>query len=554
MTYDYSSGTMYVLGKVGANKQGLYSMNLTNCSLTLVKEINCTGTEVAIAADSNGKLFLLTSESGNGVLYEVNKGTGTATKIGNTKLSITHAQTMNYDHDNGILYLASSSEAGEGQLAILNTFDGFAFIIRSSIGEVSGLYSIPTYINNPSARFLSYRITNGSATITNCSKTAEGVITIPETVQGYPVTAIGSSAFNGCVGITEIVISNSVTTIGASSFAGCIGLKSMDISKSITAISDSAFADCINLTAINVDANSTSFSSHLGSLYNKSLSKLLICPPGFEGEFSVASETDTIGTSAFKNCQKLTKIVLDVETIESNAFFNCKGLLEVELKSGLKTIQDSAFRNCTGIKSIDLPNSVTTIGANTFRDCSSIESTVISDGITNIPDYLFTNCTSLKSVELPANLVEIGAYAFNRCTSLQTIVIPASVRTIKNYAFNSNELMIGAQFLGNAPSSFGTKVFDGCSNLFTIYYKAGNSGWTSPTWNGYKTSTDEMPTFIQGDANGDNLVNTGDSVLILKHASGLITLEGTAFLAADFNQDGKVNTGDATMILISCVA
>ncbi|NLB60850.1 MAG: leucine-rich repeat protein, partial [Clostridiales bacterium] len=554
MSYDYSSNTMYVLGKVGTSKHGLYSMNLETCALTLLKEIDSTGTPISITFDSNGKLYVLTSESGNGVLCEINKGTGKATKIGNTELTIAYTQSMNYDHDNGILYLASSSAQGKGLLAILNTDNGFAFIIRSSIGEVNGLYSIPTYISNPSARYLSYRITGGAATITNCSKNAEGVITIPNTVQGYPVTAIASSAFSGCSAITEVMIPDSIKTIGASAFAACVGLKSIQIPKSVTSIDSSAFSDCVNLTAINVDANNPNFSTHLGSVYNKNRTTLLICPAGFTGEFSVAPETMTIGSSAFKNCLGVAKITLSVQTIEANAFFNCKGLVELELLSGLKTIGDSAFRNCIALEEIAVPDSVTTIGANAFRDCSSATSATLPENLTKISDYLFTNCTSLQSIELPKALDEIGAYAFNKCTSMQIIEIPENVTTIKNYAFNASSLLRGAQFLGDAPNSFGTKVFDGCSPMFTIYYDKAKVGWTSPTWNGYKTSTDEMPTYILGDANCDNLVNTGDAVLILKHAAGMMSLQGNSFYAADFNLDGKVNTGDATLILVKCVA
>ena len=115
-------------------------------------------------------------------------------------------------------------------------------------------------------------------------------------------------------------------------------------------------------------------------------------------------------------------------------------------------------------------------------------------------------------------------------------------------------MLVGAQFLGNAPTSFGSKVFDDCAPSFAIYYSKNTSGWTSPTWNGYKTSTDEMPTYILGDANCDGKVNTGDAIMVLMHATGLTKLQGGDYLAADFNLDGKVNTGDATQILIFCVS
>ena len=52
-----------------------------------------------------------------------------------------------------------------------------------------------------------------------------------------------------------------------------------------------------------------------------------------------------------------------------------------------------------------------------------------------------------------------------------------------------------------------------------------------------------------GDVNLDDLVNTGDAVLVLRHVAELITLNGQAALNADVNQDGNINTGDAVKIL-----
>lgn len=37
-----------------------------------------------------------------------------------------------------------------------------------------------------------------------------------------PVTAIGSSAFEGCIGMTSVTIPSSLTTIGGAAFSGCI--------------------------------------------------------------------------------------------------------------------------------------------------------------------------------------------------------------------------------------------------------------------------------------------------------------------------------------------
>ncbi len=52
-----------------------------------------------------------------------------------------------------------------------------------------------------------------------------------------------------------------------------------------------------------------------------------------------------------------------------------------------------------------------------------------------------------------------------------------------------------------------------------------------------------------GDVNGDNTVDVGDAILVLKSIVGLINLDATQFAAADVNGDEKVDVGDAILIL-----
>ncbi len=66
-----------------------------------------------------------------------------------------------------------------------------------------------------------YTVSDSKATIVSYPETAEGVVNIPSTLGGYPVTAIGSYAFWGCTLITEISIPASITSIGNSAFGFC---------------------------------------------------------------------------------------------------------------------------------------------------------------------------------------------------------------------------------------------------------------------------------------------------------------------------------------------
>ena len=72
------------------------------------------------------------------------------------------------------------------------------------------------------AQDYTYTITNGAITITKYTGSG-GAVTIPDTINGLPVTTIGgyyngsgywSGAFDSCTSLTSVTIPNSVTSIG----------------------------------------------------------------------------------------------------------------------------------------------------------------------------------------------------------------------------------------------------------------------------------------------------------------------------------------------------
>jgi hypothetical protein len=232
-----------------------------------------------------------------------------------------------------------------------------------------------------------------------------------------------------------------------------------------------------------------------------------------------------VASYAFQNCNGLTAVTFpdSVTTIGTGAFSNCRSLSRVTLPVGVTSIGNSAFFGCGSLTSVTIPASVTSIGSYAFASCGSLtsikvngqnsnfsswsgvlfdkaQSTLIQypagktgsfnipGTVTSIGSHAFSYAGGLAGVTLPAGVTRIGVSAFYRCSGLTTVTIPASAANIGNYAFHSCASLARADFLGNAPS-LGTGVFASTASGFTLYYLAGASGFTSPTWNGYPANS-----------------------------------------------------------------
>ena len=91
-----------------------------------------------------------------------------------------------------------------------------------------------------------------SITITDCDEKASGALTIPATIEGFPVTSIGRSAFGGCRSLTSITLPDSITSIGKNAFDVCSSLTSITLPDSVTNIGEKAFRECSSLTSITI--------------------------------------------------------------------------------------------------------------------------------------------------------------------------------------------------------------------------------------------------------------------------------------------------------------
>lgn len=138
----------------------------------------------------------------------------------------------------------------------------------------------------------------------------ESDVTIPETIDGKTVTAVGEGAFSRSNVLRSVVIPSTVRRIGGSAFRECRNLRSVTLGSGAEEIGGSAFLGCVALERLEIPSN--------------------------------------------------------VRSVGGFAFAHCARLAEVRVAEGVQVIGYAAFRDCASLQTAVLPASVTSIGDDTF--------------------------------------------------------------------------------------------------------------------------------------------------------------------------------------------
>lgn len=292
-----------------------------------------------------------------------------------------------------------------------------------------------------------------TVTITGYKKPLSGEITIPETIEGYEVTAIGRDAFRDCTEITSIVMPDSVTEIGSYAFSGCTSLSKIILPKGLKEIAVGIFCNCSALESISVSEGVT-----------------------------------VIGDFAFTNCSDLKQVNLPSGLItigsyrhsEGASFEGCSSLKEITIPDSVIMIENASFSGCSSLKEITIPDSVKVIGYATFSECTNLESVTIGSGVEQLDvDAFFkysnapVSCRRLANITvspdnktyssvdgvlfnkdksellaypignkrssytIPDGVTKIDQKAFYGCRYIETLTIPASVKEIEDSALGN---------------------------------------------------------------------------------------------------------------------
>ncbi|MDD2960954.1 MAG: carboxypeptidase regulatory-like domain-containing protein [Muribaculaceae bacterium] len=117
MSYDYSTETMFIICNGDGNTNtALRTVDLTTGDQTLINN-NMGHYFRAIAVNIDGNMFGI---DGNGMLCSIDKATGEATNIAFTGRKPFFFQSMEFDHDSGILYWACCEATHNSELCIVD--------------------------------------------------------------------------------------------------------------------------------------------------------------------------------------------------------------------------------------------------------------------------------------------------------------------------------------------------------------------------------------------------------------------------------------------------
>ena len=438
---------------------------------------------------------------------------------------------MNTTIPNSVTSIGDSAFFGCIRLATITVPNSITIIGNSAFSRCDSLTSVTI---DQGVTTIEHNVFDGCRSLTS--------IEIP-----YSVTNIGINVFRGCNSLSSIywdaninsdysanntpfysdkyvwdirpqintfVFGDSIKHIPAYLCAGMTNLKHLTIGSSIPDFSANDFAGCNNISNVTIKSNAVagktySTSNNLNSLFGSQVTEYIfgggvtalgayaLYNTANVDSITIAGGMVSIGTNAFDNCPRLTKVTIksdsfinknysstnnfatifgsqvktyvlgdSITSIGDYAFYNCSNVTTLNIPQNVASIGQSSFYGCTGISSLNIPQSVTNIGNHAFEACIGVDSLKLPN-ITYIGNSAFAECTNISSLQLGNSLTHIGDSAFSSCYNIPIITLPNNLQTIGSYAFYQCN-KIPNIVIPSSVTSLGVGVFKSCTKLTDV--------------------------------------------------------------------------------------
>lgn len=309
-----------------------------------------------------------------------------------------------------------------------------------------------------------YTVTDGvlTALTTGTGEAVSGNVVL---ANDKGITEIGSNVFQGNKNITYVKLPVGVEKIADNAFTECTKLKGITIPKGTKEIGKAAFAGCTALTQLAIPKTLVTIGEE-AFCGDKKLFMVYLKDASYNA-------LETIGASAFKDCEVLSKFCSDtsfvfpdgLKTIGASAFENCDALTNITMPAALETLGERAFAGCTALTEVAFSPKLKEISASAFENCISLVTLEFTAGNETIGENAFKGCYALNRVELLFKMQKVGAGAFAKCTGLKSVTIQNGNLVIGSEAFPNLKGLYLIGFEGSTAEDYAHQVESNISFL-----------------------------------------------------------------------------------------
>ena len=291
---------------------------------------------------------------------------------------------------------------------------------------------------------------NGEVIITGLKEgVSDTSIVISETIDGMPVTAIGTKAFRS-TSIVDIKIGENIREIENEAFYSCEKLSSVTWNHKCDVIPDFCFFECSNLTQFDFSGI-------------KKIGQYAFRDSGLQ-EVCLPKNIECISEGAFNGCSELRSVTWNCtcDVIPADCFSECSNLTNFDF-SNIKKIGRYAFWE-SGLQEICLPKSIEILEEGTFSGCSELQSVTWNCTCDVIPAYCFYMCPNLTNFDF-TGIKKIEQDAFWK-SGLISVTLSKGTAVYQN-CFAFCESLTKVEWL--SARNIEGNIFAGCKNIKEIY-------------------------------------------------------------------------------------